>query len=126
MYKLWISNITQSANQPIPIQSSMKHEDVSAPTPDTLLQTPEVNEERQQQILELLAPLLSELTAELTPEKCATIQDPAACKWSLKFHLFISRLVIESLLDSPDMMSRVQQILDRHNREVAERDEEDA
>lgn len=67
--------------QPLPHPSNlqMKHDDASAPTPDTLLQTPEVNEERQQQILELLAPLLSELTAELTPEKCATIQDPAAC-----------------------------------------------
>ncbi len=35
-------------------------------------------------------------------------------------------LVIESLLDSEEMMSRVKEILSRHNREVAERDEEDA
>lgn len=35
-------------------------------------------------------------------------------------------LVIESLLDSEEMMGRVKEILDRHNREVAERDEEDA
>ncbi len=50
------------------------------PTPELLLQTPEVNAERQEAILELLGPLLSELTAELTPEKCSSIEDPAACK----------------------------------------------
>lgn len=48
-------------------------------SPSLLLQTPEVNAERQEAILELLGPLLAELTAELTPEKCAGIENPAAC-----------------------------------------------
>jgi hypothetical protein len=58
--------------------------------PTTDLQTPEVNAERQAAILELLGPLLSELTAELTPEKCSSIQDPAACKETGKFWSLIS------------------------------------
>lgn len=59
----------------------MKPESATSQDSPSVLQTPEVNAERQEAILELLGPLLSELTAELTPEKCASIQDPAACKF---------------------------------------------